>query len=82
MIRTENCPDIHILLQTPLYIESCVAKFDWARGYMLNLAGKYLVTGHYHKPCIIRGIGAKLEVVRQNSRPTVVKVCDHNRKYL
>ena len=30
----------------------CLAKFDLAR-HMLNLAGKCLVTGHYHKPCCV-----------------------------
>ena len=53
--KDRNYPDIHFCCKLhKISIDNVekvsLAKFDLAR-HMLNLAGKCLVTDHYHKPC-------------------------------
>ena len=50
----KNCISVAIIIDDMIIntYHGCLAKFDLAR-HMLNLAGKCLVTGHYHKPCCV-----------------------------
>ena len=49
MIRIGNCPDI-CFPAVNLLTSPCIVNLS---GQMPKLAGKYLMTGHYHKLCSI-----------------------------